>query len=184
MVAVLTLVVTPGIARADFLFTPYIGRTFAKDASGQEHVGYGASVGWMGAGIAGWEVDLGFVPNFFEPAGTNTLTGKNNVFDLMANAIVGIPVGGQRGGGIRPYVTGGAGLLRTNVPAIGDALDFSSNDFGINLGFGVMGFVSDHVGFRGDVRYLRSLQKDDSAPINLGLGNFDFWRWNVGVTFR
>jgi len=184
MFAVMALVLAPEIARADFLFTPYVGRTFAKDASGQEHVGYGASLGWMGAGIAGWELDFGYVPNFFQPAGINTLTGKNNVFDVMANALVGIPVGGQRGGGIRPYVTGGVGLLRRNVPAFGDALELSSNDFVLNLGFGAMGFVSDHVGFRGDVRYLRSLQKNDNASLDVGLGNFDFWRWNVGVTLR
>ena len=54
----------------------------------------------------------------------------------------------------------------------------------MNFGFGANVFASDHVGFRGDVRYLRSLQKDDSSVTDFALGNFDFWRWTVGVTFR
>jgi opacity protein-like surface antigen len=81
-------------------------------------------------------------------------------------------------------VVGGLGLLKQNVPAATDLLKVSANDFGYNLGFGVVGFASDHVGFRGDVRYLRSLQKDDTTLTNFAVGNFDFWRWTVGVTFR
>jgi opacity protein-like surface antigen len=186
MAAVLLLV--PGNARADWLVTPYAGMTFKGDATNLEHLNYGLSVGFMGAGVAGFEADLGYTPRFFEPkddTDSSALTGSNNVTSLMANVIIGAPVGGQTGGGIRPYVVGGVGLLKQNVPGVTDFFDASSaNDFGFNLGFGAMGFVSDHVGFRGDIRYLRSFQEQQQTGPNVGLGKFDFWRWTVGLTLR
>jgi opacity protein-like surface antigen len=181
------LLLLPGVARADWLFTPYGGMTFGKDAKNLEHFNWGLSAGWMGAGIVGWEVDFNHTPNFFEAkdaSNTTELFGKNNVTSLMGNVLVGVPVGGQHGVGIRPYVSGGVGLLKQNVPAASDLLSVSSNDFGMNFGFGAHVFASDHVGFRGDLRYLRSFQKDDSTATNFALGNFDFWRWTAGVTFR
>jgi hypothetical protein len=65
--ATLALVTLPASARADWLFTPNIGTTFGGAADGREHLTYGASIGWMGAGIVGWEADFQFTPEFFEP---------------------------------------------------------------------------------------------------------------------
>jgi len=189
-IAALALALLPGAARADFLFTPYGGMTFGKDAKDREHGVYGASFNWMGGGVGGVEIDFGFAPNFFEPKDCTTcsnLTGQNNVLDLMFNGVLGIPVGGQSGLGFRPYVLGGVGLLRQNVPGVSDAFKVNTNDFGVDAGFGTYIFVSDHVGFRGDVRYFRSLQDNDAGlgglP-NFALGKFDFWRWTAGITFR
>jgi opacity protein-like surface antigen len=184
---VMALLLMPGVARADWLFTPYGGMTFGKDAKNLEHFNWGASVGWMGAGIVGAELDFNHTPNFFEPkdsGNTTELFGKNNVTSLMGNLVVGAPIGGQKGPGIRPYASIGLGLLKSNVPGTSDFLSVSSNDWGMNFGFGAHVFASDHVGFRGDVRYMRSLQKDDSTATNFALGNFDFWRWTAGVTIR
>jgi len=187
LLAMAVVLLLPGVARADWLFTPYGGMTFGKDASNLEHFNWGVDAGWMGHGIVGFDVDFNHTPNFFEPKdATNTteLFGSNNVTSLMGNLLIGAPIGGQKGGGVRPYVSGGIGLLKSNVPGASDFLTISSNDFGMNFGFGAHVFASDHVGFRGDVRYLRSLQKNDSTVTNFALGNFDFWRWTVGVTFR
>jgi hypothetical protein len=92
--------------------------TFGKDAKNIEHFSWGASAGWMGAGAVGFEVDFNHTPNFFEPkdsSNTTELFGSNNVTSFMGNVIVGAPVGGQTGPGIRPYVSGGVGLLKTSV---------------------------------------------------------------------
>jgi len=187
LLALALLLLTPGISRADWLFSPYGGMTFGQDAKGLEHFNWGASAGWMGAGIAGFEVDFNHTPNFFEPkdaTDTTELFGSNNVTTLMGNLVLGAPIGGQTGPGIRPYVSAGLGLLKQNVPGTSDFLDVSRNDWGFNLGFGAHVFASDHVGFRGDVRYLRSLQNDETAATNFALGNFDFWRWTAGITIR
>ncbi len=187
LIAAFALLLAPASARADWLFTPNIGTTFGGDASGNEHLTYGASLGWMGAGVVGWEVDFGVTPNFFEASDANgslDFTGSNNVFTAMGNLLVGIPVGGQTGGGFRPYGVAGVGLLKSKVDA-GDAFKADNNDFGFNLGAGAIGFFNSHVGLRGDVRYFRALQDpDEDNEFDVSVGNFDFWRGTVGVTLR
>ena len=104
----------------------------------------------------------------------------------MGNIIIGVPVGGQTGAGMRPYVSGGAGLLRTRVDDVDDFFDVNENSFGINAGGGVMAFFGDNVGIRGDIRYFRSINDSDNGRLRpgLGLGSFDFWRGTIGVSFR
>ena len=77
----------------------------------------------------------------------------------MGNVIVGAPIGGTHGVGIRPHGTFGVGLLRTQIDG-GTLADVSSsnNQWGWNAGAGVMGFFNEHVGLRGDVRYLRGFE--------------------------
>jgi hypothetical protein len=48
-----------------------------------------------------------------------------------------------------------------------------------------MGFLSDHVGIRGDIRYFRALSDpDEDNEFDIALGDFDYWRATFGVTFR
>jgi len=62
---------------------------------------------------------------------------------------------------------------------------FSSNDFAINFGGGIMAFFSEHVGLRGDVRYFRALTDDEPGlGVDFELGDMDFWKWDVGAAFR
>ncbi len=189
--------VTPARASADWLLTPFIGTNFGGNANFgdfndfddefERRVDFGASLGWMGNGVVGFEVDFGFSPNFFE----NTVGpgdfefGDSNVTTLMANVLVGIPVGGQRGPGIRPYGSGGVGLIRTHVSGGDFFNDLDTNDFGFNVGAGVQGFFTDNIGLRGDIRYFRSLQDNEpDDEFDLAVSDFDFWRATVGVTFR
>ena len=186
LTAALLVVLAPGTARADWLFTPNIGTSFGGSASGNEHLTYGATIGWMGAGIFGWEADFAYTPEFFE-AGDGDIDpiDNSNAVTFMANAVLGIPVGGQRGGGFRPYISGGAGLLQTNVQDSEQLFEVNNSDFGVNIGVGAMGFVSDHVGIRGDVRYFRSLSDpNEDNEFDVDFGNFDFWRGTAGITFR
>jgi opacity protein-like surface antigen len=186
IMAALALVLSPGAARADWLFTPNIGAGFGGDASGREHLTYGASIGWMGAGVFGWEADFAYTPEFFQGDDDELdLFSDSNVTSFMANALVGIPVGGQTGGGFRPYFTGGVGVMQRELGEADDLFPIDNSEFGFNLGAGAMGFASDHIGFRGDIRYYRSLEDpDEDNEFDIGVGNFDFWRGTVGVTFR
>ena len=186
IIAALSLVLVPGTARADWLFTPNIGGGFGGDASGREHLTWGASIGWMGAGIIGWEADLAYTPEFFEADDNDLdLIENSNVTSFMANVLVGVPVGGQTGGGFRPYLSAGAGLLQSEVQSDDDLFEVNNNEFGINLGFGAMGFMTDHVGFRGDLRYYRALSDpEEDNEFDIDFGSFDFWRGTAGITFR
>jgi opacity protein-like surface antigen len=186
LLAALVLVLAPASARADWLFTPSIGTTFGGETAGNEHFGYGASIGWMGAGILGWEAEFAYTPEFFEGSDDSfDLISTSNVTTFMLNAIVGVPAGGQSGGGFRPYFSGGIGLMQSSLQSADELFEVSNSDFGINLGGGAMGFMSDHVGFRGDVRYYRALvDPDEDNEFDIAIGSFDFWRASAGVTFR
>jgi hypothetical protein len=171
----------PAFAFADGYVAPFVGGNFANN-SGNGRMNVGFDAGWMGAGIAGLEFDLGYAPNFFGSAGD---FGENNVLTAMGNLIVGIPVGGTHGTGLRPYLTVGGGLVRTEVnghPAPGFIPKISDGNAGLNGGVGVMGFLSDHVGLRGDVRYFRDFR--ESPPETVQLGAFHFWRASFGLVFR
>ena len=185
----MTLVLTPTQARADGFVSPWIGSAFGSNngisgssiKSGQTT--FGVNAGGMGAGIIGGEVDFGYSPSFF---GTKSDFGNNTVVDLMGNVILGIPVGGTHGAGIRPFVTAGAGLLRTQI----DGGKFSrgsssSNGLGWNAGAGVMGYFAQHIGLRGDIRYLRGFKETDLGfTTGANLNTLKFWRASVGVVLR
>ncbi len=177
---VVAMLWAPTQAQAEGYISPFAGVHFGNDQLEKKAV-YGVDAGWMGAGIIGGEVDFGWAPNAFGES------VDNHVLDLMANLIIGVPVGGTRGPGIKPYVTGGLGLIQTVIGSgISDVADYDQKDLGFNLGAGAMGFFSDHVGLRGDVRYFRTINNNDSTldDVDLDLGSFDFWRATVGVVIR
>ena len=188
-------VATP--ASADWLLTPYLGVTFGTGVEFADLVDfeefdkkttYGGTLTWMGSGVVGFELDFGVTPDFFElPTGPIDIGfGDTNVTTLMGNIVVGVPIGGTSGPGVRPYGSAGLGLLRSRIEASDLFDDLSSNELGINLGGGAHIFFGDNIGIRGDLRYFRSLQDDVDVEdlIDLDFGSFDFWRATVGVTFR
>jgi hypothetical protein len=84
----------------------------------------------------------------------------------------------------------GAGLVRSRVD-LGDLFqEVNTNDWGLAVGGGVSGMLSDHVGLRGEVRDFRSLEDpevtdpEDDDPFQVAIGKFDFWRATVGGVFR
>ena len=182
------LMLIPAQARADWIFTPFIGANLHNedDTLGLNTkngtVNFGGSLAWMGAGVFGVELDFGYAPNFFEQQNTSEFDG--NVTTLMGNLILGIPIGGQTGGGVRPYVSGGVGLIKSRLDDVEDFFDIDESSFGINAGGGLMIFFTDSVGIRGDLRYFRSFKNIDENDLNLSLGGFDFWRASAGVSFR
>ena len=105
---------TPSKASADWLFTPFVGWNWGGTANlvngsdfddeFEQKAMFGASLGWMGAGVIGFEADLGYSPNFFEQtAGSGNFEfGDSNLTTFMGNLIVGVPIGGQSGVGFRP----------------------------------------------------------------------------------
>lgn len=169
----------PVSATAQTFLTPYAGATFGADAPSSQP-SFGASLTFLGR-VAGFEVDFGYTPDFFnEEVNDIVLVGDSNVTSLMGNFV--LAVGNGR---VRPYGVIGLGLLRSRVDG-GDLFDdVSTNDFGFNVGFGAMGMVTDRVGLRGDVRYLRSLEDPEvDDDFDVEVGNFDFWRATGGVTFQ
>ena len=198
VLALMVFVAAPAKASADWLFTPFFGINWGgtaefTDFGGdfedefEQKMNFGASLSWMGAGAFGFEVDFGYSPNFFQntTGDDNFEFGDSNVTTLMANLKVGVPFGGQTGGGIRPYASGGLGLIKSRIDDPDDLFELNSTDWGFNVGGGVTGFFTDNFGLQGDVRYFRSLQDNEpDDEFDLALGSFNFWRGTVGLVFR
>ena len=184
--AAVAVVLAPMQARADGFVAPWIGTAFGSNIDNGRGT-FGVSAGGMGAGIIGGEVDFGWNPSFF---GTQNEFGNNSVLNLMGNVIVGVPIGGTHGVGVRPYLVGGLGLIRSQIEGNGTVFTplSSTNMFGWDLGGGVMGYFNEHVGLRGDFRYMRATQDINGAatdPTNAFNGDrLHFSRLTVGVVFR
>ena len=195
MISTLALLLVPATARAQgWFFTPFVGGNFGgsatfNDASGgdfeddvEKRVDFGATIGFNPS-VVGFEFDFGWSPNFFEntvgPA--NFEFGDSNVTTFMGNLLISAPPGR----GVRPYGSGGIGLIRSRVSGVGDFFDdVTRNDLGINIGGGINGQFTDNVGIRGDLRYFRSFENNSDNTLDIGLSDFDFWRGSVGVAFR
>jgi len=177
--AFVTIAAFPLPVRAETLFTPWLGvNTGARNVSSTIDVG--ASVGTTAAGVIGVDFDFGYSPDFF---GNNL---NSHVLTAMGNVTVGIPIGGTRSPGVRPYVTGGIGLIRARLKSPFYGYSIANTDVGVDFGGGVMAFFGGHVGVRADLRYLRSLEDDTSTNplVQFDLGHLHYWRTSFGVVLR
>jgi len=189
----IVLLLSPAAARADWLFTPQIGSTFGNGSG----LSYGASIGWVGDGKFGFEFEWASTPGVLggniNDAIDQDLLDRDFDRDLLSdsgssymfNAVVGGPKDGANNA-FRPYFSGGLGWIKSEVES--DTLLFedeiSNTNFGFNLGGGVMTYVRN-VGLRGDIRYYQTLSGQEfNDVLDIEVGDFDFWRATVGVTFR
>jgi hypothetical protein len=192
--AALLTVAPVSTASADWLFTGFLGGTFAASTThldleggvGANQVIYGGSFGWLGSGILGVEGEFAYAPRFFETDNRAGVVTGSHVTTLMGNVLVTLPLSVTRES-LRPYVIGGAGLLQSGSAA---ALDFvdefdlqERNVMGVNMGGGAIMFASPDVGVRFDLRYTRTLLRGTN-PLTGEVGTrLRFWRATVGVAF-
>ncbi len=177
-------------ARADVYVSPFWAVNFGGDAGGtfnnnvndRNRTTNGAAVGFMSGGILGFELDVAYTDKFY---GEGAVVGDNSLLTIMPAVIMGIPVGGQQGPGIRPYATAGVGIIRRELSISGVDV-FDGSDMAYSLGFGVMGYFSNHVGLRADYKFVRDFEVDEVSLTNIDFhqGAFDFSRAAIGVLFR
>ena len=177
-------------ARADGFVSPFLAVNFGGDAGGtfddnvadRSRAAFGGNVGFMSGGIFGVELDVAYTKNFY---GEGAIVGDNSLLTVMPAVIVGIPIGGQQGLGVRPYFTAGVGVIRRDLSISGFDV-FEGSDLAYNLGGGLMGYFSDHIGLRADYKFFRNFEVDDASLINIEFhrGTFDFSRAGIGLLFR
>ncbi len=169
----------PTAARADWTVSPFASFNAGGDAP-RTSPATGVTAGWMGNRIGG-EFDLGYSPEFFEQNGFVT---NRRVITMMGNVVYGVPWG--RTEAVTPYVSGGAGILKTTLTEAGGLFTLDRNKLGMNVGGGVTGWANKNVGIRGDVRYFRGLRKQDADANDFGLdlSTIHFWRASIGLTAR
>jgi opacity protein-like surface antigen len=195
-VVALALTLATTEARADGFVIPFIGINFGGDAGNSfdiDDVGdvnrasFGAAVGYMGGGIFGAELDIAYTRNFF---GSGPGVEGNSLLTIMPALVLGIPIGGQHGGGVRPYGLAGIGMTRRNL-SVNNLDVFDGSDIAYSFGGGVTVYFSDHVGVNAEYRYLRNFEVDeitleelDDLDIDIDRGAFNFSRVSFGVAFR
>jgi opacity protein-like surface antigen len=184
-VGIVFIGITCHAARVDaqVVISPLVGYDFGGDAGcpgdlsdliecDDRKINFGASIGALGT-LFGLEAEVAYAPDFFGES-----TGlSSSVLTAMAN-ILFVP----RLGPVRPYVTVGLGAIKTHAELTSDSL-FTTDDtsMGWNVGGGVIGFVSDHVGLRGDLRYFHAFRDLSALGFTLEGSKLDYGRASVGV---
>jgi hypothetical protein len=172
------------VRAADGYLSPALGVTFGNP-SAQGRADFVVDLGWLPRREPlGVELDVMYAPSFFGNAGPY---GENNVTTIMGNVIIAggsePRFFGRRGGSsVRPYLSGGIGIMHETVTTPVAANKISNNDLGVNLGIGVMGVTRRNIGLRADLRYFRDLV--DHAVGNttdIDFGAFHFWRASIGI---
>lgn len=123
---------------------------------------------------SGWgaEIDLSHVWRFASDA-----FEESGITAAMVNVLFARPAPVMR-----PYGSGGVGLLRVRASFTDEQSVVNRTDWGLNAGGGLLVMLNDGVGFRGEVRYFRYFERHDELALTSN-GFFDFWRTSVGVTW-
>jgi hypothetical protein len=181
----------PGAARADGLIVPYVGVNFGGDsgtdlgaAVDAKQSNFGVSFAWMGGGVIGFEGDVGYSPDFFG----KTDAGGSSMLTLAGNVLLGVPIGGQTGFGVRPYGLVGIAAVQPSGDAFAGEEVFGDTRVAWDFGGGLLVFFASHVGIRADVRYFRTFEAadffDTDLSANDAVGNLDFTRGSLGFVLR
>src|SRR4029453_6256362 len=98
VIAALVLLLAPD-AGADWLFTPFLGATFAprtpffdlEQSARTTKVVVGGAAAPVRGGVLGGEAEFGYSPRFFERGSRSLITGSN-VTTILGNVVVALPV--------------------------------------------------------------------------------------------
>ena len=193
----LVLFVLPGTAAAEWQFTPFVGLTFrgstsivdietvdGKLASEKVHKNFGGAVSFLGGGVLGVESILTWTPGFFQQ-GDLDIVEKSRTVAWMGNLVVTAPRRLTEYS-LRPYISGGFGLIHATRLDREDLLPVRVNLAGFNVGGGAVGFLSARTGLRFDLRYFSTIRPTDegSGVIIEERVRLRYMTASVGVVFR
>ena len=176
-------------AHADFFLTPFAAIKFAGDTSfvdldagaSNAKFAFGGMAGFLSDGLFGVEADVSYVPRFFERS-AGTLIRRSYVLTFMGNVMVAAPRSLTQYS-LRPYISGGAGLMTLNIVDVVNAVPVDDNLFGINVGGGAMGPLTNSLDVRFEVRWFKSASTGDETQL-LPRSALSFWRAAIGLTIR
>lgn len=191
--AALLLALVPGVAPAQpVLIQPFAGISFGGDtnildldeATELRKLTWGGTVTVIGRGVFGIEGDFSFIPGFFERDTEAELVSDSQVVTLTGNVVIATPLSWTRQS-LRPYFSGGGGLIRTRIRDLADIFTSNRNLVGIDLGGGLIGFFSERVGVRWDVRYFKSVSDPgDTEDVAYGSASLSFWRASMALVLK
>jgi hypothetical protein len=180
--ALFACIAAPTAARAQGFVSPMFGYDFSGDSGcpqitgcQEKNLNISVSIGGLGR-VAGSELEIAHARNFFgEIPGASS-----SVLTVMGNVLLA-----PRFAAVQPYALAGVGLIKTNVDlSAAGLLETSNNNFGWDIGGGLMVHVSEHVGLRGDIRHYHAFQSLQLLGLSLGDTKLDFGRAAGGLVFR
>jgi hypothetical protein len=194
----LSMLAVPQLADAEWHVTPMLGVTFGgrttlfdpQVAAGKHHVDFGGAVTLLGAGVIGAETIVVFTPGFFETDRTLLGTDTSRVqvktsrtIAMMGNVVFTTPRRWTEYG-LRPFVSGGMGMLQASQTQVTPVLPVHARLGGFNVGGGAIGFLSARTGVRFDLRYYGTLHGTDQGPAAIGLARLHYMTASVGLVLR
>lgn len=196
----LLLVILPARASAEWQFAPFVGRTFnaattlielEPGATEEAHWNFGGAVTLIGDSPLGVEGYFVRTPGFFQSSASqcniSTCIRSSRTYAFMGNVVLATPRHWNRYG-LRPFISGGIGLLHASREIAPDPLPLDLNLLGMNLGGGAVGFLTDRVGVRFDLRYFRKIQGPDESelevPISFGPIRLRYWTASIGAVIK
>lgn len=190
-VLVWALSLVPLPASADVFAAPFAGVKFGgytsivdlELAAGKTSGTIGASLFLLDEGIIGYEVTFAHVPRYFELGNSGLITPGSFVIDLTGNVIVALPPNVTRGG-LRPYVIGGLGLVYAKASDVLGIFQVRRTVPAISVGAGAIGLLTVNVGVRFDLRYIRSLTREDDRSLATVGRRISYSRGTVGLVLR
>ena len=180
LILLAALLALPTTAQAQLQLSPFAGVTFGGDTTTSSGTAGMSATYWVRNWI-GVEAEAAFSPMFFEQDGFLT---SRSVTTLTGSIIATAPMlGSDR---LRPYVVAGLGTLRPNLSEAGGLAAAKGRTLALTVSVGATGFINDHVGFRGDLRYLRGLRESDldGNAFGLDFSTYAFWRPTAGLVVR
>jgi hypothetical protein len=129
----------------------------------------------------GVEADVEQTPQFFG-RGSQQLVTSSLVTTLTGNVIIAVPKAITQES-LRPYVVSGVGLMHARVSTTAGLLDTNINLLGLDVGGGVIGFISPRAGARFELRHFKNLT-NDSRAVTIGGTRLSFWRLTAGLVLR
>lgn len=192
--AVACLAATPAVAAAEWHFTPMAGYSFRgsttlfdfEEGASKTHRQIGGSVALLGGGLFGVEAIGVYIPGFFQQDGRDLLE-SSRTYALMGNVVVTAPRRWTEYS-LRPFVSGGLGLLRASQTDKEETLPFNVSLAGLNVGVGAIGFLTERTGIRFDLRYYRTLRRTDQGVVSIdpvdARVDLRYLTGSIGIVFR
>lgn len=182
---------SPREAGADYLFIPFIGGAFAgrtaflnlEQGAGSTQLILGGSAEWLTAGVLGFEGDFSYAPRFFERDNVGGNILESNALTLSGSVIAAVPLAVTQYG-LRPYLTGGLGLIHSGITYTGLVDPVDDNSLGLNIGAGAIGFLTPRTGVRFELRHFRTLEREVNEATGDLRTRLSFWRATVGIVIR
>ena len=190
-VAVLIVLTATPAAAADNQIRAFVGGTFGgsttmvdlEHASGKWNPAIGGSLVML-KNVFGVDIDVADAPGFFQTDDSG-LVLSSRVTTFTGNVVIAAPRS-KTEYGLRPYLVGGAGVMRSRKKDYFAAFPSSKWLATLDVGVGAIGFFTNRSGVSWEIRRFEGLPTGEDAPgTTLGEpGRLSFWRASMAFVYR